>query len=412
MTLIQEKVQQALGILEEKEIDLWLTFVRETSGVRDPVLDFLIGPGDLTWESALLLTRNGEKIAIVGRLEKEALERLEVYDEIITYDTAVSGLLRETLARLAPRQVAVNFSHNNVHADGLTHAMYLKLQEYLKGTLYADRLVSAEAVISSLRGRKTTTEVEKIRRAVQITEQIFQETFQFIRVGMTEKEVGDFMHAQMVVEQPRQSAAGQRRDVAEAGVGFAWPRESNPAVNSGPDSPVGHAGPTDIQIQPGHLLHFDFGVKFEDYCSDIQRMVYILRPGETDAPSEVKRGFETVRRAVEACRAALKPGVMGKDADAVARNTVMKAGYPEYMYGTGHQLGRVAHDGGAMLGPEWEKYGDSPRQRVEAGNVFTIEPGLAVPGYGYIGLEEDVVVTESGAEYLGGPQTELVLLNK
>lgn len=394
MTLIQEKVSQAIDILKEKEIDLWLTFVRETSGVRDPVLNFILGPADLTWESALLLTRSGRKIAIIGRLEAEEVGRLGVYDEIIPYDTAVSGLLRETLAKLDPQQIAVNFSHNNVHADGLTHAMYLKLRAYLEGTPYAERLVSAEAVISSLRGRKTAAETGKIRRAVEITEQIYAKTFEFIRVGMSEKEVAAFMHAQM----------------AEAGVGFAWPQGSNPAVNSGPDSVVGHAGPTDIQIQPGHLLHFDFGVKFDEYCSDIQRMVYILRPGETDAPAEVRRGFETVRAAVEACRAVLKPGVAGKDADAAARQTVTAAGYPEYMYGTGHQLGRVAHDGGALLGPLWEKYGDQPNQRVEAGNVYTIEPGLAVPGYGYIGLEEDVLVTESGADYLGEPQRKLILL--
>lgn len=342
----------------------------------------------------MLITRNSEKVAIVGRFEAEAISRLGVYDNVILYDTAISGILRETLERLQPHQVAVNFSHNNVHADGLTHAMYLKLQEYLKGTVFAERLVSAEGVINALRGRKTPAEVEKIRRAVEITEQIFARTFAYVRVGMTEREVGAFMHAQ----------------IAEAGLGFAWPRESNPAVNSGPDSPVGHSGPTDIKIQPGHLLHFDFGVKFEGYCSDIQRMVYILRPEETDAPPEVKRGFETVRRAVEACRAKLMPGVMGKDADAAARQTVIAAGYPEYMYGTGHQLGRVAHDGGAMLGPEWEKYGDSPRQRIEVGNVFTIEPGLAVPGYGYIGLEEDVVVAEIGAEYLAEPQRELILI--
>jgi Xaa-Pro aminopeptidase len=394
MNLIQEKVTQAIEILKEKEIDLWLTFVRETSGVRDPVLDFLIGPGELTWESALILTRSGERIAIIGRLEAEAIERQRVYDTILPYDTAVSGLLRETLARLNPRQVAVNFSPNNVHADGLTHAMFLKLQNYLEGTPYAERLVSAEGIISSLRGRKTASEVEKIKRAVAITGEIFQQTFEFLRVGMTEKEVAEYMH----------------RLTGEKGVGLAWPIESNPAVNSGPDSPVGHSGPTEIKIRSGHLLHFDFGVKSEGYCSDIQRLVYFLRSGETDAPAEVKRGFETVRQAIEKARAALKPGVAGKEIDGIARKIVTEAGYPEFMYGLGHQLGRVAHDGGALLGPLWEKYGDQPNQRVEAGNIYTLEPGLVIPGYGYVGLEEDVLVTASGAEYLSAPQEKLILI--
>src|SRR4026208_2183023 len=100
MTLIQEKVNQAIEILKEQHADLWLTFVRETSGVRDPALDFLIGANDLTWPSALILTRNSEKIAIIDNLEKDALQRLNVFDQILGYDTAISGLLRDTITRL------------------------------------------------------------------------------------------------------------------------------------------------------------------------------------------------------------------------------------------------------------------------------------------------------------------------
>ena len=394
MTLVQEKVSQSIEILKEKEIDLWLTFVRETSGVRGPVLNFILGPTDLTWESALIFTRSGERIAIIGRLEAEAVERLDIYQTIVAYDKGIRQPLCETLKRLNPQQIAVNFSPNNVHADGLTHAMYLKLKEYLKETPFAERLISAEGIISSMRGRKTIVEIEKIRQAIQITDEIFDQTFMNIRAGMTEIEIARTMQVLLI----------------EKGVGFAWPQESNPTVNSGPDSPVGHCGPTQIKVQPGHLIHFDFGVKFEEYCSDIQRMVYMLQPGEIDAPEQVKRGFGTIRAAIENLRAALKPGVKGVDMDMIARKTVIEAGYPEYMYGTGHPLGRVAHDGGALLGPLWEKYGDQPNQRVEAGNVYTIEPGLAVPGYGYIGLEEDVLVTENGADYLGSPQKTLILL--
>jgi Xaa-Pro aminopeptidase len=394
MSLIQEKVNQAIEILAEQHIDAWLTFVRETSGVRDPALDFLIGASDLTWHSALILTRTGQRIAIVGNLEKEAVERLDVFSEVLGYDAAVSGLLKETITRLNPDQIAVNTSRNNVHADGLTHAMYEFLREYLAGTPYADRLVSAEPIINALRGRKTPEEQARIRRAIEITEEIYQKTFAFIRVGMTEVEVAEHMHELM----------------QGYGVDFAWPRDNNPAVNSGPDSSVGHSGPTAIKVEPGHIIHFDFGVKYEGYCSDIQRLCYVLRAGETEAPPEVQRGFLTIRMAIEKSREAMRAGLTGNAIDLISREILTDSGYPEYPYALGHQLGRVAHDGGALLGPLWEKYGDSPNQRLELGQVYTIEPGLAVPGYGYIGLEEDVVMTQTGAEYFHEPQREIVLL--
>jgi Xaa-Pro aminopeptidase len=394
MTLIQEKAKQALQILQEQQTDMWLTFVRETSGVRDPALDLLIGANDLTWQSALILTRKGEKIAIIGNLERDALARLGVFDEILGYDKSIRELLRETIARLNPDRIAVNTSRNNVHADGLTHAMYEILREYLADTPYRDRLVSAEAVISALRGRKTPAEQARIRKAVEITDEIFRQTFDFIKAGMTEIEIGEYM----------------QKLASEHGVGLAWPAENCPAVNSGPNSPVGHNGPTEIKVERGHLLHFDFGVRYEEYCSDIQRVAYILREDETEAPAAVQRGFLTIRTAIEKSHAAMKAGVTGNSIDVIAREIVIDAGYPDYPYALGHQLGRVAHDGGALLGPLWEKYGDSPNQKLEVGQVFTIEPGLAVSGYGYLGLEEDVVVTANGAEYFTKPQTELVLL--
>lgn len=394
MSLIQEKVNQAIQILKEQDIDLWLTFVRETSGVRDPVLDFLIGDNDLTWPSALILTKRGDKIVVVGNLEKEAIERMNVYSEVIGYDAAISGVLRETITRLNPDRIAVNTSRNNVHADGLTHAMYEFLVEYLAGTPYVERLISAEPIINAMRGRKTQTELARIQRAVEITDEIYKKTFAFIKVGMTEIEVANYMHNLM----------------KEYGVGYAWPRENNPAVNSGPDKVVGHNGPSEIKIERGHVIHFDFGVKYEDYCSDIQRVAYVLREGETEAPIEVQRGFITIRTAIEKSREAMKAGATGNSIDTISREIVTDSGYPEYKYALGHQLGRVAHDGGALLGPLWEKYGDSPNQLLEVGQVYTLEPGLAVPNYGYIGLEEDVVLTDKGALYIGEPQREIVLL--
>jgi Xaa-Pro aminopeptidase len=392
LSLVQEKVDQAIAILREKDVDMWLTFVRETSAGADPILPLIYGL-DLTWPSALMLTRSGERIAIVGRLEAEAARRMGAYDSVIYYDQSIQPELVKTLTRVDPKQIAVNYSLDDVHADGLTYGMYQLLCKYLDGTPYLSRLVSAEKIHSTLRGRKTLQEIECIRNAIRSTYAIFQRTFEYIKTGMTEKEVSDFMHLQL----------------GELGVKPAWEAQNCPTVNAGPESIIGHVGPTDLKISPGHIVHFDFGVLQQEYCSDIQRVVYFLRPGENVPPSQVQHGFGTIRNAIERAREAMRPGVPGKTIDQIARQTVIDAGYPEYPYGTGHQLGRVVHDGAGILGPEWERYGDTPNYLLEAGQVYTIEPGLAVPGFGYIGLEEDVVVTSNGAEYLGDPQIELII---
>lgn len=391
--IVREKVRQAGAILQELGIDLWLTFVRETTANADPVLPLIYGH-DLTWQSALMILPSGENIAIVGHLEAEAARSVGAYPSVIPYHQSIRQPLLETLDRLQPRQIAVNYSLNDTHADGLTYGMYQLLTGYLAGTEHASRLVSAEKVIAALISRKTETEVRHIQDAIRLTERIYAQTFATLKPGMSEIEAAAYMH----------------RLARAEGVETAWEAAHCPAVNAGPDSPVGHAAPGEIRIAPGQLVHFDFGVKLNDYCSDIQRMVYVLKPGETVPPAEVQRGFDTVVEAIEAARQALRPGVRGLQVDAVARGLLVERGYPEYPYATGHHLGRTVHDGAGILGPAWERYGETPYYPIEAGQVYTIEPGLMLPGYGYIGLEEDVLVTEAETVYLSQPQRELVLI--
>src|SRR5207247_5475753 len=102
----------------------------------------------------------------------------------------------------------------------------------------------------------------------------------------------------------------------------------------------------------------------------------------------------------------LRPGLAGWEVDAIARRFVTDAGYPEYPHALGHTVGRTTHDGGTLLGPRWERYGTTSEGTVAPGQVYTLELGVPTPA-GYCGVEEEVLITEHGCEFLSPPQMEL-----
>lgn len=391
--LIRQKVLQAVQILNECEIDCWLTFVRESSISGEPTLPFL-SDSDVTWHSAFLITRSGQTHAIVGQLEKKSVEDLGVYQNIIGYIESVREPLLAVLKKINPARIAINYSQSSEVCDGLTHGMYLTLIEILKEEHLDNRIISSEKVISKLRARKTDYELDCIRRAIDHTLDIYSEVSDFLRAGKTEKEIAAFI----------------LQEVRNRKLDLAWDEAHCPAVFTGPDTAGAHYGPTDRMIEHGHVLNMDFGVKVDQYCSDLQRTFYVLEPGETKAPEEVERGFCTIVSAIEKARSKLVPGAIGRDVDAAARQELLDQGYEGFPHGLGHQVGRFAHDGTALLGPPWEKYAGKPFEPIEEGMVFTLEPRLMVPGRGVVTIEEMVVVRPHGAEYLSRPQKELILI--
>jgi Xaa-Pro aminopeptidase len=272
--------------------------------------------------------------------------------------------------------------------------MWLVLTEILEGTPFADRLVSSKPIVGSLRGRKSPSEIARIRAAIAETEEIFAHVGDRIGPGMKETEIAAVMHA----------------EVSRRGLGYAWEEDHCPAVNAGPDKEVGHSGPSELKTRRGQLLHMDFGVEKGAYRSDLQRVWYLLDDGESEPPEDVLTAWRDVWASVDAGAAVLRPGVPGHEVDAAARATLVEAGYEEPKYALGHQLGRSAHDGGTLLAPLWDRYGDAPLGMVEEGHVYTLEYGVPVDGRGYIGLEEDVLVTADGLEWLSMPQRELWLV--
>ncbi len=391
--LLHEKADQAQALLREVGLDCWLTFARESEIHPDPGIELVVG-ANVVRNSAFLFGVRGERIAITANFDTANIRAHGVFQEVIGYDEDIRAPLLAALQRLAPQSIGLNYSPDDVTADGLTFGHWLLLNELLRETPFLNRLGTAAPLLSRLRGRKSATEVARMRQAIRHTEEIVALVTAQIQPGISEEEI----------------AATVRAEIVRRGLPFAWGADSCPIVNTGPASEPGHTRPSpDLRVEAGHLVHIDLGVKVDGYCSDLQRMWYVRRRGETAPPANVQKALSAVVRAIEAGAEALKPGVRGYEVDAAARRVIVEAGYPEFKHGLGHGVGRAVHDGGTLLGPRWPCYGKTVEGTVEVGNVFTLELGVPTDA-GFLGLEEDVLVTEQGCQFLSSFPRELILI--
>ncbi|MCH8980345.1 MAG: M24 family metallopeptidase, partial [Armatimonadetes bacterium] len=286
-SLTGEKLAQAVHLVRASGCDAWMVFDRETAEGGDPVLPLIL-EGGLTWQSALIVTRDGRKIAVVGNYDAAPIEASGDWDEVVPYVQSIREPLLEVLGRVcgADAKLAVNFSTNDVKSDGLSHGMYLLLSEYLSGTKLEGSLVSAEGIVMALRGRKTPTEIARIKAAIAAGDEIFAEIERFAKIGVSEKAIYD--HTQSLID--------------SRGLGYGWDRAGNPIVNSGPDSMVGHGkASANITLTPGHVFHVDLGVVRDGYSSDIQRCWYV---GDS-VPEDVAKAADAVNAAITAGAEAL-----------------------------------------------------------------------------------------------------------
>ncbi|HKY32745.1 MAG TPA: M24 family metallopeptidase [Candidatus Polarisedimenticolia bacterium] len=377
-------------------VDMWLTFTRENA--LDPLLP-LLGIEDIVARGAFvfMLQPDGgvRKVAIAASYDVDPIQASGLYDEVISYrKEGIKPHLAELVARRDPRRIAVNQSRDETVADGLTAGMRAYLEETLGK--HARRFVSSDRLVVSMMSRKLPQEIEALRRAVEVTQQVIREalTPQVVRPGAT-TEVQ--LHEWMV------------RRAGELGCGVAFG-----SIVSGPSR--GHSDPTGRVIQPGDTIRVDWGASYEGYDADIQRTAYVLKPAERTAPAWLQRLWQDTLEANRAAMAACRPGAAGVDVDRAGRAALTRKGYEEYPHGTGHPIGLKVHDVGPKLSPDWpERYGQPVFFKIEPGQVFAIEPliYLVPPELGYdfhVALEEDVVVEEEGARLIGTPQTELILI--
>ncbi len=191
-TILKEKINQAVEILKEKKIDMWLTFVRESSMMTDPVMDMISGVNS-TWQAAFCINKDGDTTAIVGSMEEGNFKKAGLYKNIIPYLKSIREPFRDYITRKNPEKIAINFSKTSVLGDGLTYGMYQILLDHLEGTEYKNRLISSEEIISALRGRKSQTEIALMKEAIKETLKIFDEVTKYMKPGMTEIDIANYV---------------------------------------------------------------------------------------------------------------------------------------------------------------------------------------------------------------------------
>ncbi len=247
----------------------------------------------------------------------------------------------------------------------------------------ADRAATfpdASEVVSALRVCKEAGEIAAIRRAVTIAQDALQATLPLIKPGMTEQEVAAELLTQLLRHgsQPEQP----------------FP----PIVSAGPNAANPHATPSDRPIRPGDLLVIDWGACADGYISDLTRTFAIGEPA-----GEEMRIYQAVRAANEAARAVLRPGMTCAQVDRVARQVIEQAGYGRYfLHRTGHGIGLEAHE------PPYLRADNT--QPLAIGMTFTVEPGIYLPGRNGVRIEDNLVITEQGAECLSEWPRELQVI--
>jgi Xaa-Pro dipeptidase len=235
----------------------------------------------------------------------------------------------------------------------------------------------ASEILSSLRLRKDPTEVEAMRRAVKIAQNALEATIPLIKIGMTEKEISAELIVQLL------------KNGSDPELPFA------PIVSSGPNAANPHASPSARQLQSGDLLVVDWGAAFDGYISDLTRTFTV---GEVD--EEYLNIHRIVQEANAAGRAAAMPGVPCANVDKAAREVIENSGYGVYFtHRTGHGIGMEGHEEPYMRGDNM--------QVLEPGMAFTVEPGIYLPNRNGVRIEDNVVITETGAEVLSDMPREI-----
>jgi Xaa-Pro aminopeptidase len=387
--LVRQKQAQAVRYLQDADIDCWMIYVREGS---DPITTAIVTGADYVVQSAaFLFLRDGGSVAVLQPIDVQNKAGLFL-DRVVSAGDDIDGVIAKTLHDLGPRTIAVNYSRTEFAADGLTHGMYLRLQDLLATIGFQDRVVSADGLVVALRAVKVPEEVERLRRAAEITDLAAREVVAIARAGVTQRDIAGFLAS-------RAAHYGAERISA------------NVAANSRGENDKG------LRVRPlqgGDVVVSDMGAIYRGYCADLKRCWYVLDEGEIQPPALLEREWDVCRATLEQSLRELRAGRSGWEVHEAAWTFMERQGFVRDRHSYGHQIGRREHDAGPWLGDKADIHRPAGG-RLEPNMVVTLDPtinrvGQSNPGAYSVGMEEMGIVGRERGELLYPAQADLFLL--
>jgi Xaa-Pro aminopeptidase len=359
MTPFQKRLDKLKKLLAEQPYD---TLLVSEPWNRAYLRGFWAEDMQLTESSGfLLITQKAQVLATDFRYQEQA-EKESPNFQIVIYKENLANILPEVFASLSTRSLGFENHH-------LTYQRFAKIQEPLKKWNPKGELLPAGEMVETLRTVKEPEEILAMRNSLALTESVLETIVAEAEAGKTEKDLA------WRIEQLMREAG------AEA---ISFP----PIVASGPGAAMPHAVVSDRQLQESETIIIDLGARLEHYCSDMTRTLIL---GEPDP--KVRRVYATVREAQLQAMAAVRAGISSFEVDRVARDYIASAGYGDHFgHGLGHGIGLAVH--------EKPGFGKSSSMVLEENMVVTIEPGIYLPGWGGVRLENMVRVTADGCEVL------------
>jgi Xaa-Pro aminopeptidase len=280
--------------------------------------------------------------------------------ELVKVTSTYADVLPDLLARQPVKRLGFE-------AD---HATFSDVQEWMDAAPEVV-WVPTKALVMDMRAVKDAGEIATLRRAIRLTDEALTAALAQARSGMTERDLAWLIESYI-------------RTHGSSAVSFEI------IVASGPNGARPHARASDAVLPAGQPIVVDMGARLGGYCADLTRTVCF---GQPDDPERFWNIYNTVLRSQQAAEAAIRPGLTGKEVDAIARDLISEAGFGEFFgHGLGHGVGLAVHEM-----PRLSRLAVTP---LAAGNVVTVEPGIYIPGWGGVRIEDVVLVTENGVEVL------------